>query len=305
MENTHAEIRLHPVVAPVPHSENRALVGILFFVVGNLLTAIVDAFAKLMTRDTHAFQITWGYFLTMAILVGGYVAVRRLPRAKFMDTERIGLHMARSALLVITISALFTGLAYIPLADAIAIMFSAPLFITILSIPVLGERVGVHRWSAVVIGLVGVIIIIQPNGSMQWPVLMPLAAALSFAAFQILTRRLMTTEAPLVALFHISVGAFLWSSLIVVFVWSPLAWAQVGMFAGIGVLGVFAHLCIIKAFQAAQASFIAPFNYVKLIWATIMGYILFGEVPASRVLAGSAIIIATGLYVLWRERRRR
>ncbi len=282
----------------------RALIGVLFFVMGNLLTAIVDAFAKLMTRDMHALQIVWGYFATMAVLVGGYALIARLPRARFVDTSRIGLHLARSALLVLTISALFIGLTYIPLADAVVIMFSAPLFITALSAPVLGEQVGVHRWSAVVIGLVGVIIVVEPGGAMRWPVLMPLAAALSFAAFQIVTRRLMATEAPLVALFHISVGACAWSSLIVVFVWSPLTMYQAGMLAGIGVLGVFAHLCIIKAFQAAEASFLAPFNYVKLLWATVLGYVLFGEVPASRVLAGSAIIIVSGLYVIWRERRR-
>lgn len=288
----------------MPHSENRALTGILFFVAANLLTAIVDAVAKLMTRDVHALQITWGYFVSMAILVGGYALVARLPRARYVNTKRVGLHLARSALLVATISALYIGLTHIPLADAVAIMFSAPLFITALSVPILGERVGRHRWSAVVIGLVGVIVIVQPGGAMRWPVLMPLAAALSFAAFQILTRRLMATEPPLVALFHISVGACLWSSLIVVFVWSPLSLDQAAMFAGIGVLGVFAHLCIVKAFQAAQASFLAPFNYVKLIWATVLGYVLFGEIPDNRVFAGGAIIVATGLYVLWRERRR-
>lgn len=288
----------------MPHSENRAAAGILFFVTGNLLTAIVDAVAKLMTRDVHALQITWGYFLTMAVLVGGYALAAGIPRADFMDTKRIGLHLARSALLVITISALFIGLTHIPLADAAAIMFSAPLFITALSAPVLGERVGIHRWSAVVVGMAGVMIIVRPGGTMQWPVLMPLAAALSFAAFQILTRRLMATEAPLVALFHIGAGGCLWSSLVVIFVWSPLTWQQAGMFAGIGVLGVFAHLCIIMAFQAAQASFLAPFNYMKLIWVTILGYMMFGDFPANHVLIGSGIIIATGLYVLWRERRR-
>ena len=287
----------------MPNRENRALAGILFFITGNLLTAIVDAVAKSMTRDVHALQITWGYFTTMAVLVGGYILIARLPRARFMDTKRAGLHLARSALLVTTVSALFVGLTYIPLADAVAIMFSAPLFITALSVPFLGERVGIHRWSAVIVGLAGVIVIVQPGGAMQWPVLMPLAAALSFAAFQILTRGLMVSEAPLVALFYISTRACLWSSLIVVFVWSPPTLEQAGTFAGMGVLGVFAHLCIIKAFQAAQASFLAPFNYVKLVWAAVLGYLMFGDIPANRVLVGSAVIIATGLYVLWRERR--
>ncbi len=287
----------------MPSRENHALTGFLFFVAGNLLTAIVDAVAKLMTRDVHALQISWGYFTAMAVLVGGYALIARLPRARFLDTRRVGLHLARSALLVTTVSALFVGLTYIPLADAVAIMFSAPLFITALSVPFLGERVGIHRWSAVIIGLAGVIVLVQPGGAMQWPVLMPLAAALSFAAFQILTRRLMVKEAPLVALFHISAGACLWSSLIVGFVWSPLTLEQAGTFAGIGVLGVFAHLCIIRAFQAAQASFLAPFNYVKLVWAAVLGYLMFGDIPANRVLVGSVIIIATGLYVLWRERR--
>ena len=284
---------------------DRPLHGISYFCIAILLTAVVDANSKYLTQEMHALQITWGYFVGIAVCVLGYAIVRRLPGREIYGTKRAPLQALRGALLVMTISSLFAGLKYMPLADVTAITFSAPLIIAALSGTILGEQVGIHRWSAVLVGLGGILIVIRPGGDVvQWAVVLPLISAVGFATFQMTTRLLARTEPTFVTLFHTSMGTVLLSSVMVVFVWAPLDLRQAAYLFGIGVLGAGAHLCFIRSFEAAQASLLAPFNYTKLVWVVGLGYLMFGDVPAPHVLLGSAIIIASGLYVLMRERRR-
>ena len=264
---------------------------------------VVDTIAKYLTAELHALQLVWGYFLGIAVLLGGYAALTR-DRQHPLTTRRLPTQLLRAGLLVTSIGALFVGLTYLPIADATAISFMSPLFITVLSVPLLGERVGPHRWAAVVIGLAGVLIIVRPGGGIaHWAAAMPLISAVAFAGYQIATRLLAATEFTFTTLFYTGIGGFIWISLAVPFVWvwpTPTQW---GIFLGLGALGVAAHLCLIRAFALAQASLLAPFNYTKLIWAAVLGYLVFGDVPSLNTLAGSAVIIASGLYVVWRERR--
>jgi len=284
--------------------DDRPLFGIAYFCVAILLTAIVDAISKYLTREIHALQIAWGYFVGIAFCVLCYAIVRRLPGRAVFGTARMPLQVLRAALLVMTISTLFAGLKYIPLADVTAITFSAPLIIAALSGPLLGEKVGMHRWGAVVVGMAGVLIVIRPGGDVvQWAVLLPLATAFGFATFQMATRRLASTEPTFVTLFYTSAGSALMSSVLVVFYWMPLDLRQAAYLFGIGVLGAGAHFCFIRSFEEAEASFLAPFNYTKIVWVIGLGYLMFGDFPAPHVLLGSTIIITSGLYVLMRERR--
>ncbi len=279
--------------------------GILFLVASNGLTAIIDAVAKQLTAELHSVQIVWGYFLAIFLMLCAFVLARREPLRRVLATRRLALHLTRAAMVVLTIATLFLGLAYMPLADGIALSFTAPLFVTALSVPLLGERVGWHRWSAVVVGLAGVAVILRPGaGALHWAAFMPLISAVFFALFQILTRRLALGERTLTTLLYTGAGGLLWSSLAVAFVWRPLALPHLWVFSGIGALGVAAHVCMIKAFAAAQVSLLAPFNYVKLVWATLLGYLMFADVPGPHVVGGSAIVVASGLYVWLRERRR-
>ncbi len=280
--------------------------GILYLIAANAQTAVVDAVAKYLSADMHPIQVVWGYFLAIAVLLAAYAVGARIPLRLLLTTRQLPLQLTRSGLLVGAIAMLFIGLAYIPLADAIAITFMAPLFITMLAGPLLGERVGVHRFAAVVAGLAGIVIIIQPgSGLANWAVLMPLLSALSFAFFQIATRRLAATAPTMVTLYYTGFGGLAWISLFVWPFWTPLTLADGAVFLAIGGLGVGAHVCIIKAFEAAQASLLAPFNYAKLVWGVILGYAVFGDIPGAPVITGSAVIIASGLYVFWREGRRR
>ena len=279
--------------------------GALFLVMSNGLTATVDAVAKYMSPSLHGVQVVWGYSLAITVLVLGYAAFRPEPLPRAFATRRPLLQIGRGALLFVTISMLFMALAYMPLADVIAISFAAPLFITLLAVPLLSERVGAHRVGAVVVGLAGVAIVMRPGaGVFEWAALLALGSALFFALFQLATRVLASTEAPFSTLLYTGIGTLVCSSLAVPFFWAPISAFEIVMFAVIGGLGVGAHMCMIRAYAHTQASFLAPFNYAKLLWAVALGYLAFGEVPQLNVVAGSVVIVASGLYVLYRERVR-
>ena len=278
--------------------------GILLLMLSIGIITVVDTIAKYLTVELHALQLVWGYFLGIAICLVGYLALAGGDRQQPLTTRRLPTQLLRAGLLVASIAALFVGLTYLPIADATAISFMSPLFITVLSVPLLGERVGPHRWAAVVIGLIGVLVIVRPGGGIaHWAAAMPLISAVAFAGYQIATRLLAATEFTFTTLFYTGVGGFFWISLAVPFVWTWPTPAQWAIFLGLGALGVAAHLCLIRAFALAQASLLAPFNYTKLIWAALLGYLVFGDVPSLNTLAGSAVIIASGLYVIWREQQ--
>ena len=284
--------------------QKKSHIGILLLLASIGFITVIDTGAKYMTADLHSLQLVWGYFLgifaTLCVLAAA--RGRRLPRQ--LITRRPLMHIGRVGLLVISISMLFLALRYMSLADATAINFTAPLFIILLAIPILGERVDKARWLAVIAGLVGVLIVGRPgSGLASWVSVLPLLGALSFAAFQIITRLLAATETTFATLFYTGLFGFLWSSLALPFVWqTPEAWHWLAFLVQ-GALGVAAHLCMIKAFELAEASLLAPFNYSKLVWAAITGYLVFGDIPTLNTLAGAAVIAGAGLFVMLQERR--
>ncbi len=285
-------------------AQNKRLAILLILVSIGVIT-VVDTIAKYLTSGLHAFEIVWGYFLGMLLPIVIYTVVNGAHRRGLLRTRRPLLQLVRSGLLVLSIAALFIGLTYLPIAEATAISFMSPLFIVALSVPLLRERVGAHRWIAVLIGLAGVLVIIRPGGGIaHWAAFMPLISAVAFAAYQISTRILAATDPVFTTLFYTGTGGFLWTCLLVPFVWTPPTAIEWGAFIGFGSLGVAAHFCLIKAFELAQASLLAPFNYSKLLWATLLGYLVFGDLPSLNTLAGCALIVAGGLYVIWREARR-
>ena len=265
---------------------------------------LVDTTAKFFTSDLHGVQLVWGYFLGIAVSIVVYMQVRRIPLVETLRARRPALQMLRAGALAVSISLLFVGLTYLPIADATVLSFMAPLFITALSGPLLGERVGRHRWFAVLTGLCGVVFMLRPGSDLyHWASLLTLLGAISFAFFQILTRKLSTSDSTMTTLCYTALGGLVWISLFVPAFWVaplPIHWV---VFMATGVLGFFAHLCMINALKRAQASLLAPFNYSKLIWAALTGYVVFGDIPSLDTVLGSAVIIGSGLYVFYREVR--
>ena len=247
-------------------------------------------------------MLVWGYFIAMALFVVGYFVAR--GRFDLITCKRPILQIARPGFLAGSIACLFVSLTYLPIAEATAIGFTAPLFIIALSVPILGEQVGWHRWMAVIVGLAGVLIIVRPGGSVwHWSAVMALTGAVSFATFQIVTRLLAGQDRQQTTLIYTSIGGIAWTSLLVPFYWTTPTTTHMLMFLAIGAMGAGAHFFMLQAFAHTEASLLAPFNYSKLIWVTILGYLVFSDLPGVNTLIGSAIIAAAGLYVLYRENR--
>jgi len=283
-------------------TNSRPRAAITLMIISIAFISIVDATCKSFTDELHAVQLVWGYFIGILVTLSLYFIVRRESWLGLIRTNRPILQWMRGAYLAGSIMCLFVGLTFLPLAEATAIGFMAPLFITGLSMPLLREKVSVHRWIAVIAGLVGVCIIVRPgSGLWQWAAAMPLIGAVCFALYQITTRMLTATEKTHSILFYTALTGVVWSTAVVMFFWRTPQLTHWGVFFGTGVLGAAAHLCLVNALRLAEASLIAPFNYTKLLWVSILGYLLFDDMPTVNTLLGSIVIIVAGLYVLYRE----
>jgi len=283
--------------------------GMILMAVAMLIVPGIDAFAKLLVATVSAGEIAASRFLLQAALLLPIVVWRR-PRLAGLQP---GWQALRGALIGFTTIIFFAALRYMPLADAIAIFFVEPLILTLLSPWLLGERVGRRRYAAVAVGLTGAVVIIRPGLTAFGPAaLLPLLAAVCFALYLVLTRRLAQQGDPYLMQFAAGVAAFVVLSL------ALAAGTQIGiasltfagpnarellLMLGLGVVGCIGHLLIVEAFARAPASLLAPFQYLEIISATLLGLVIFGDFPAWTTWLGMAIIVAAGLYVFHRERR--
>lgn len=213
--------------------------------------------------------------------------------------------LTRGVLFIIGSVFIVLSLGELPLATAITMLFASPIFMVVLSAPLLGERIGRHRWIAVLGGFAGVLVILRPGAeSFQWALLLPLLAALVNALRDVLTRRLSRTETSIAILF--------WSNIILMaggFATMPFGWVTVTptaafWFIAAGIFNGMAHFFIIEALRAGEASVVAPIRYTALLWAALLGFIVWGELPEIWLWAGAAIIVGSSLYMIHAERRR-
>lgn len=198
----------------------------------------------------------------------------------------------------------FYAFSNLPLAETYSILFITPLLITVLSIPLLGERVRVRRWAAVIVGLAGVMVVLQPGTSeLSLGHLAALAAAVFSALANVIVRKIGHDERSAVLLLYPMVSNFILMGALLAFVYKPMPIGHIGSFAAMAVLGTCAGLLFIAAFKRAEAGVVAPMQYSQILWATFYGYVFFDETLKPNVLIGAAIIIASGLYILFREGR--
>ncbi len=271
-------------------------------VLATMLFVALDTTAKFLTTLLPVEQVVWARFTFHFALV----ALLLLPRGmSAFKTTRPALQISRSFFMFGANVCFFFAIKTMALVDASAIVFSGPLFVTALSVPLLGERVGLRRWLAVAVGFMGALVVIRPGTDIFASVAMlPLMAALSFAFYQIFTRKLATFDAPMTTLLYTSVFGAACTSVYMPFVWvapDALGWT---LMLVAGVFGAGGQLALIQAIRLAPVSTVAPFNYLGLLWASLLGFAFFGDLPDRYTLIGAAIVAASGLYVLHRERLR-
>jgi drug/metabolite transporter (DMT)-like permease len=223
-----------------------------------------------------------------------------------MRTSRPGLQIGRSILLLGSTLLNFFALRYLQLDQALAIVFSTPFFVAILSGPVLGEWVGWRRWAAICVGFVGVLLVARPGfGGIHPAALISLAAAVFYAAYTISTRLLARTDSNETTLFYSNLVGAVVMLPVVPFVWTtPSDPLVIGLMIVCGAFGSVGHYLLIIAHRLAPPAVLAPFIYTQLVWVIILGYLVFNDLPNEWTLAGAAIVVASGLYMLYREQMR-
>jgi len=282
------------------------LLAIVFIVLSSMLFApLTQTATKFLAGQFPVFQI----ILFRSIGHVFWMMLFFLPRhgPAMFRANRPWLHLARSALLFLSTMCWISAIGAVPLATASSINFTAPVFVVILSIPILGERVGLHRWTAVGLGFVGALIVIGPAwGGLQAEFLLLLTAAVLFAVYQILTRIGAASDSDATASFYtvlVSLAAGL-----VLAPWSyvppaPGDYVVWGAFVATGLMGGVRHYLVVKAYAGAPASVVSPFFYCELVGVALLGYLVFGDVPAYNTWIGAGLIVACGLYIAHRERR--
>lgn len=283
-----------------PTDHRRAqFAGAGWMLVGASCIAIVDGIAKYVAPTINGVQVVWGYVGASLIVLLAVLLARGESPASLARTRRPWLQVARAASLVCSLSALFISLRYLPLAVATTVSFTAPLIIVALSGPILGERVGVGRWLAVFVGLIGASLVVRPGTDVfHWAALLTLLGAFFFALFNIATRVLGGFDRPLTTVLYTFTISTALVSLAMPAVWVTPTTLQWLLFAASGLLGFAAHFSMARSLVLADASAVAPLHYVRLLWAIGIGLVVFDHVPDVWTLAGGALIVASGIYVV-------
>jgi drug/metabolite transporter (DMT)-like permease len=265
---------------------------------------VMDGMAKILAQQGMPPEriILLRYAMVMALLVPALV---RHWGARPYRTTRPVLHILRGMMLIASATLFVYAMRSLPLETATAIGFVSPLYVTALSIPFLGEKVGLRRWVAVVVGFGGVLIILRPGtGEFQAAMLIPLVSSLCWAVGLIITRAMRGRESPLTILIWSTVSGFVVIFPLGVADWETPPPAQAGLLAAIGACHATGQYLTIRAFMQARASMLAPFSYSTMVWATLIGLLVFNSVPDAATLAGAAVLVGAGLYVWHRERVR-
>jgi len=285
-------------------AQSDTLRGILLMCAGVSLFPLMNAMMKLLTARYPVLEIVWARF-TGHLIVMLAIFLPQYGR-RLIATRRPWVQIGRSALMLGSNSVFVMAIGKVPLATASAIGFTSPLIVTALSVPLLREQVGWRRWSAVFVGFVGALLIIRPGSGFANPaVLLLLASALAYALYQIATRRVMAYDSPATGIVFAALLGSLATSAVQPFIFVlPKSLGDLAMLASLGCLGGLGHFLVIKAFQAAPASVIAPLGYVELIGTATLGYLIFANFPDPLTWVGAVIIIASGLYIAMRERKR-
>jgi len=284
--------------APVP--QNR-LLGILFMCLAASIFPVMNGLVQVLSPRYATEQLVW--VRTASHLV--FVLALFMPRygGGILHSAKLPWQIARSVILTGSTLCFFTGVKHLPLANAAAISFMAPFIVTVLAWPILGERFGMRRLAAVIVGFIGVLVVIRPGTDVfHWASLFILASAFFYAVYQICTRKVAGHDTPETSAVYSALVGTLIALPLAYPVWKPFESAlDAAVMCGLGILGAFGHYFVARAMTYAPASVVAPFHYWQIVGSVIVGYLITHKLPDGYTWLGAAIIVSAGIYIVWRE----
>jgi drug/metabolite transporter (DMT)-like permease len=293
-----------PANQAAPARADRPFRGIALILASTVFLGASDTTAKYLSLTLPSIEITWIRFLVFALIM----VPAMVPGSPIyaLRTPRPGFQLLRGVALLASSLFFISGLRFLPIAEASATGFVSPLFVTALSIIFLGESVGLRRWLATAVGLIGVLIILRPGTSAFHPAaFFPLVSALAWACTLIMTRMMSGRERAATTMAYSSIAGVCILSTLVPIVWVAPTWHDILFGIFIGIASTAGQWIVVLAFRYADASVLAPFSYTQLLWVSILGFLVFGEVPDAWTVTGAVFIVASGLYTAHRERVRR
>ena len=292
------------VARTAPARADRPFRGIALILLSTVFLGTSDATSKYLSSTLPSIESAWIRFLVFVLIM----VPAMLPGTPLyaLHSRRPGLQLMRAMALLASSLLFISGLRFLPIAEASATSFVSPLFVTALSIFLLGENVGLRRWVATAVGLIGVLIILRPGSSAFHPAaFFPIVSAFAWACTLIMTRMMSGRERTVTTMTWSSVAGLCILSALVPLVWVAPSWHDVLFGILIGVASTAGQWIVVLAFRYADASVLAPFSYTQLLWVSMLGFLIFGEVPDVWTVTGAAIIVASGLYTAHREHIRR
>ena len=291
-----------PVVQPHETKQPDNLRGLVYMALAFFLFAASDAQVKVLTSSLHPIQIVWTRQLGLLL---GVLILLAVKGPQILRTRHPVLQITRGGLAVLSAVFFVFAISYVPLADAVAVSFVAPFLVTVMGALFLREPVGIRRWSAIAVGFIGTLIIIRPGLGVVHPAMMLVVlAATCFAARQVLSRGLAATDRTSTTIAYTAIASVALLTLPLPFVWiTPETPQQILLLISVAAFAALGELLVIKALEIALAVVVAPVHYSLIIWGTLYGWLIFGQFPDMWTSIGALIILATGFYVLNRERQ--
>jgi drug/metabolite transporter (DMT)-like permease len=283
-------------------SARSSAAGVGLMLAGVGLFALNDALGKWLVTTYSVGELLLIRSFAALLLLAPFIW--RAGPAAFAAAPRPLLQIARVTLSSLEVAMFFWAVSYLPLADTVTFYLAAPIYVTALSVLLLGERVGWRRWAAVLVGFGGVLLALRPSAAtFTLPALIALTGSICFAFLMIVTRSLRETSTTVLVASQIA------GTLILGALWAPFDWVTPTLpdfllMSLFGVVSIVALVCVNHSLQLAPASVVAPYQYTFILWAIGLGYLVFGDVPDTLLLSGAAVIVAAGLYIFWRERAR-
>ena len=293
-----------PATRTAPARADRPFRGIALILASTVFLGASDVTAKYLSTTLPSIEIAWIRFLVFALIMSPAMVPGSPLYA--LRSQRPGLQAMRGVALLGSSLFFISGLRFLPIAEASATGFVAPLFVTALSIVFLGETVGVRRWLATAVGLIGVLIILRPGtGAFHPAAFFPIVSALAWACTLIMTRMMSGRYHAITTMTYSSIVGVCILSALVPFVWVAPSWHDILFGIFIGLASTAGQWIVVLAFRYADASVLAPFSYTQLLWVSILGFVIFGEMPDIWTVTGAVFIVGSGLYTAHRERVRR